>query len=154
LDPMRPVVTNDGWEHTVSDILTIHDYEESGDALYHRFRDKDEFLGTDMNAANGLKRIFAKGFGYQGQPVILSEFGGIAFDSGEGWGYGNKVSDDEAFLKRFASVHEAIQRIPYVVGYCYTQVSDVEQEINGIVRADRSAKVPLESLKRVNELRE
>ena len=150
---MRPVVCNDGWEHTISDILTIHDYEERGEKLFQRFRDKEEYLKTEMNAANGLKRIFAEGYGYTGQPVIISEFGGIAFSAEEGWGYGNMVKDEGAFLERFASIHKAIQDIPYIGGYCYTQVSDVEQEINGIVRADRSTKLPLDGLREINDRR-
>ena len=153
LDPMRPVVCNDGWEHTISDILTIHDYEEQGERLFKRFQDKEEYLGTEMNAANGLKRIFAEGYEYEGQPIIISEFGGIAFSEEKGWGYGNMVKDENAFLERFDSIHTAIQDIPYIIGYCYTQVSDVEQEINGIVRADRSLKLSLESLKKVNDRR-
>lgn len=153
VDPMRPVITNDGWEHTVSDILTIHDYEESGDLLSKRFEEMNVYLEKEMNAANGLKRVFAQGYTYKGQPVIISEFGGIAFNSENGWGYGNMVSSEEEFLKRFDDIHTAIQNIPYINGYCYTQVSDVEQEVNGIVRADRTEKLALDKLKKVNDKR-
>lgn len=152
LDPMRPVVTNDGWEHTISDIITLHDYEEAGEVLYHRYKDEKVLLSNQMQH-NQFKFPFAKGYSYKGQPVIISEFGGIAFTSEEGWGYGNQVKDEEAFMERFDQVHRAIQDLGYVSGYCYTQLTDVQQEVNGLLTIDREPKVNLEQVKKINERR-
>lgn len=149
-DPIRPVIVNDGWEHTVSDILTLHDYEELGDILYRRYAgQKDGILaGTVFHC--GDHSAFANGYAYRGQPVIISEFGGIAFNEEGGWGYGNKVADKEAFIKRFDSITTAIKKLPYVCGYCYTQISDVQQEINGLMDAKRNHKIEPEILKEIN----
>ncbi len=84
--------------------------------------------------------------------MIISEFGGIAFDSDkEGWGYGNKVDTEEDFLKRFDSITTAIKEIPYVCGYCYTQVTDVQQEVNGLMDIRRNYKVDPERIKEINK---
>jgi hypothetical protein len=151
-DGMRPVIVNDGWEHTISDILTLHDYEESGEIAYERYTEfKDEILDNKYPFA--LSRLaFAKGYEYKGQPIILSEFGGIAFNNGEsGWGYGNKVQDDEAFIKRFEAITNAFGQLPYMCGYCYTQITDVQQEINGLMDMDRQFKIDPKIIKEIND---
>jgi hypothetical protein len=53
----------------------------------------------------------------------MSEYGGIAFNSEEGWGYGNQVKTEEEFIERFRSITQAIKDLPYMVGYCYTQIT-------------------------------
>lgn len=147
-DPMRPVVTNDGWEHTVSDILTLHDYEPSGEALLARYTaHKDEILAGTYQA-NGFKASWANGFTYHDQPVIISEFGGIAFQNEQvGWGYGDKVADDDAFVARYQAITRAILDMDWICGYCYTQITDVQQEINGLMDEERQFKIPPEKLK-------
>ena len=154
VDQYRPVIVNDGWEHTVSDIITLHDYEEKGEVLRKRYTEyKDEIMTAEVYHSTS-KSAFANGFSYKGQPVMISEFGGIAFDSDkEGWGYGNKVNTKEDFLKRFESITTAIKEIPYVCGYCYTQVTDVQQEVNGLMDIRRNFKVDPEKVKEVNEKR-
>lgn len=154
-DPYRPVIVNDGWEHTVSDILTLHDYEEAGETLYRRYTEyKEQILTTEVYHCN-VKSAFANGFRYQGQPVIISEYGGIAFDNDEsGWGYGNKVRTREEFLRRFEDITTAVKRIPYCCGFCYTQVSDVQQEVNGLLDADHNYKLLPEEIRKINEKRE
>lgn len=154
LDPYRPVIVNDGWEHTVSDILTLHDYEEVGEMLYHRYMEcKEQILTTEVYHG-GVKSAFANGFHYREQPIIISEYGGIAFDNDDsGWGYGNKVRTEEEFLRRFEDITTAVKRIPYCCGFCYTQVSDVQQEINGLLDADHNYKLPPEAIKKINECR-
>jgi len=96
LDKYRPVIVNDGWEHTISDIITLHDYEEVGDVLKARYTEcKDEIMSTEVYHSSG-KSAFANGYEYKGQPVIISEYGGIAFNNDDsGWGYGNKVNTKE-----------------------------------------------------------
>lgn len=151
LDPMRPVICNDGWEHTISDILTLHDYEEEGRVLLERYRGHKEEIVTNRIAHNRSQFAMAQGFAYRGQPILISEYGGIAFNNGEsGWGYGNKVKDEAAFIDRFDKITTAVKEIPYVCGYCYTQVSDVQQEINGLMDAERSFKVDPARIREIN----
>lgn len=152
LDSERPVITNDGWVHTISDIITLHDYEEIIPLFNKRYANKNQIMNNQL-MFNKEFYAFAKGYEYGGQPIILSEFGGIAFSSEEGWGYGNQVADEREFMKRFDDIHQAIQELDYVSGYCYTQLTDVEQEVNGLLTPDRQAKVALAEVKRVNERR-
>jgi beta-galactosidase/beta-glucuronidase len=149
-DPWRPVICNDGWEHTVSDIITLHDYEEEGNDFLDRYGDLDAILGNEV-AHNKSRFAFALGYKYKGQPVIISEYGGIALSSrGEGWGYGNKVQSPEEYIKRFDAITTAIKRIGGISGFCYTQVTDVQQEINGIMDMDRNFKVEPGILREIN----
>lgn len=152
LDKHRPVIVNDGWEHTVSDIITLHDYEELGEILKARYTQyQDEIMKAEVYHNNN-KPAIAAGYAYKGQPIIISEYGGIAFNNDDsGWGYGNKVNTKEEFIRRFDNITTAVKEIPYVCGFCYTQVSDVQQEINGLMDIDRNFKVDPEVIKEINE---
>lgn len=155
-DPMRPVIVDDGWEHTVSDIITLHDYEEDGEVLYETYANHLEEIMDGRLYPNGMKSALADGFTYDGKPVIISEYGGIAFAGGkEGdWGYGHAVSSEEEFLERFDRVTTAIKRLPYCCGYCYTQVSDVQQEINGLLTKEHDYKIAPEKISKINRRQE
>jgi hypothetical protein len=151
-DPYRPVITNDGWEHTVSDIITLHDYEERGEDLLDRYLKHMNEILSNRVYHNTTHSAFAEGSLYRGQPVILSEFGGIAFSGkGPGWGYGGKVAGEEEFIKRFDAITTAIKRIDAISGYCYTQLTDVQQEINGLMDMDRNFKVDPLTIKEINQ---
>ncbi|MEF2965466.1 sugar-binding domain-containing protein [Paenibacillus sp. M1] len=150
IDPYRPVITNDGWEHTVSDILTLHDYVETGDGFLSRYSGNKEAIVNKETTCNQWKYALADGYGYKGQPIIISEFGGIAFQSDKGWGYGHQVVTEEEFLDRFEGLTRAIKSVDYICGYCYTQLTDVQQEINGLLTEDRKPKVPLDKIKEIN----
>jgi beta-galactosidase/beta-glucuronidase len=150
IDPYRPVITNDGWEHTVSDILTLHDYVEMGEGFLSRYGDNKEAIVNKETTCNQWKYAFAEGYAYRGQPIIISEFGGIAFQSDKGWGYGHQVASEEEFLNRFASLTQAIKSVDYICGYCYTQLTDVQQEINGLLTEAREPKIPLDKIKEIN----
>ena len=151
-DRYRPVICNDGWEHTISDIITLHDYVEKGDEFLERYGNYLQEI-LDNEIYNNLHRsAFADGYSYRGQPIILSEFGGIAFTNrGEGWGYGNKVASIDDYISRFDAITTAIKQIDSVCGYCYTQVTDVQQEVNGIMDMDRNFKADPEILREINE---
>lgn len=149
IDPYRPVIANDGWEHTVSDIVTLHNYAENGEALLGWLADKDAVLGS-ASTCNQWKYAFAEGYAYRGQPVMVTEFGGIAYRSDAGWGYGRQVSSDEEFVERFRSLIQAIKGLDYVCGYCYTQLADVQQEINGHLTEGREPKIPLDKIREIN----
>jgi beta-galactosidase/beta-glucuronidase len=150
-DKYRPVICNDGWEHTISDIITLHDYVEKGEEFLERYGEYLQEILDNEVFYNLYKSAFADGYTYQGQPIIMSEYGGIAFDKGEGWGYGNKVVTKEDFIKRFDAITTAIKKIDIISGFCYTQVTDVQQEVNGLMDMDRNFKVEPETLKEINE---
>lgn len=152
IDAMRPVIVNDGWEHTVSDIITLHDYEVGGETFKRRYTElKDAILDSKVRH-NTEKTAFAKGYRYAGQPVMITEYGGIAFENDEsGWGYGKKVQDEDEFIRRFESITMAIKELSYVSGYCYTQLTDVQQEINGLMDIERNYKVAPEKVREINE---
>ncbi len=147
---MRPVIVNDGWEHTVSDIVTLHDYVERGEEFLQRYNQKEAVLKNEI-PFNLSRYAFAKGYEYKGQPVIISEYGGIAITNSKGWGYGEQVKSEEAFLERFDSITSAIKALDYVCGYCYTQLTDVQQEINGLYDMKREAKVNIAAVKKIND---
>ena len=152
IDRYRPVIVNDGWEHTVSDIITLHDYEEVGETFYKRYMEfKEQILTTEVYHSSS-KSALANGFAYKGQPIIISEYGGIAFNNDDsGWGYGNKVNTKEDFIRRFDEITTAVKEVPYCCGFCYTQVSDVQQEINGLMDMERNFKVDPKVIKEINE---
>lgn len=148
LDSTRPVVTNDGWEHTVSDLCTLHDYDSRKTVLKTRYQD----IGSALSTTPGRRLVFAPGHTYAGQPILVTEFGGISFKKSdwEGWGYSGADSDED-FIERYAAVVEAMLESPTIQGFCYTQLTDVEQEINGLLTYDREPKVPLDVIRRINE---
>lgn len=149
-DTMRPVISNDGWEHAMSDIFTLHDYEQDAEKLFNRYT-KMQNLTEGCNEG-GLPLSFAEGYRYRGQPIMMSEFGGTAYvcDEQRGWGYGNGVGGDEEFLSRFGSLIKAIDDL-HLSGFCYTQITDVQQEVNGLLYEDRTPKVPIEEIAKRNK---
>ena len=140
LDATRPVVSNDGWEHARTDLLTLHDYGTAPD-LAARYRD----LRSTLELGGRPYAPYLPGFDYQGEPVIVSEFGGVAF-GGRGWGY-TAVASGEEFVRNYAAQVEALMGPGPVQGFCYTQLTDVEQEQNGLLAFDRRPKVPVERLR-------
>ncbi len=152
VDPMRPAICNDGWEHTVSDIITLHDYEEDAEAFASRYLDREKILDNTVYY-NKSRSAIARGYRYAGQPVIISEYGGIAYrkDAKDGaWGYGKSVETEQDLLRRMEAVTTAIKKLPYVCGYCYTQLSDVQQEVNGLLHENRDFKVSCDAIREIN----
>jgi len=153
MDSMRPVITNDGWEHTCSDIITLHNYEQDAAKFFKVFEDEEKVLFDDP-AMIESRFTFAEGWEYQGQPVIISEYGGIAIAGrGEGWGYGNRVADEAGLIERYAALTKAIFDLEYVCGFCYTQVTDVEQEVNGLMDGKRNFKCDASAIAETNSLK-
>jgi beta-galactosidase/beta-glucuronidase len=144
LDGTRPVVSNDGWEHALTDLCTIHDYRDA-EALRESYRTPESAVA----ARPACRSIYAAGHGHRGEPILISEFGGIAFSGDEqGWGY-STVADAGEFLERYESVIEALLQSEPVQGFCYTQLTDVEQEVNGLLTYDRRPKAPLEKIREI-----
>ncbi len=152
LDNTRPVISNDGWEHTISDIITIHDYEQDYKILLEKYIDRKEEILNSLLAFNSKHCLFSNGYKYSGQPIIMSEYGGIAINSKNGWGYGKMVRDSEELIERFSNLTKAIKSIPYITGYCYTQLTDVQQEINGLLDENRNFKIEYNKIKEINDM--
>ncbi len=148
LDQSRPVISNDGWEHTCSDLLTIHDYCPDGSVIRKRYSSLESILDS-MPAG---RRMFAQGWKYEGQPILVTEFGGISYKKGDwdGWGY-SSANSDEDFAKRYYDVVSAILDSELIQGFCYTQLTDVEQEINGLLTYDRKPKIDPKIIREINQ---
>jgi len=148
LDQTRPVISNDGWDHTKSDLLTIHDYESDKETVKKRYSSIESILSSKQTG----RGMFAQGWRYEGQPIILSEFGGISYEKSDwkGWGYSNANSDED-FALRYYNLISAIYESPMIQGFCYTQITDVEQEINGLLTYARQPKIDLSIIKQIND---
>lgn len=148
MDPTRPVSANDGWEQIPeTDLCTIHDY-----ALMPTSTGKYDDLRRLLEGAAEKRFLFAEGGHWQGQPVLLTEFGGIAFDRREhkdSWGYYGRVKDENEFMTRLDPVVKYLLNCGQFSGFCYTQLTDVMQEENGVLTADRRPKVPMEMLRNI-----
>ena len=147
LDPDRLVISNDGWEHAHSDALTIHDYTGDPSVLHERYHSL-----ADVLAVRPADRpLYAPGHTYQGEPVLVSEMGGVAAGeaTGPGWGY-TRVGGSSDLLARYQALVQAVAASPVIAGFCWTQLTDVEQEQNGLLTDSRRPKVPVDALFAIN----
>ncbi len=146
LDASRLVISNDGWEHAKSDLLTIHDYTGEEATLYARY----QHLESALAWRPGGNPLLAPGVAYADEPLLVTEFGGIAYrvNEQEGWGY-TSAADSASFVRQLEAVFRPLYQSPLVQGICYTQLTDVEQEINGLLTYDRRPKVPLETIRQI-----
>ena len=140
LDPSRPVNDASGWVHQDTDLWTVHLYTQDPDELARAL------------APGHVHRHRPELETYRGQPILVDEFGGARWPPGEdaqdeAWGYGTAPEDEGAFHARLEGLVGAVLGAPHVRGYCYTQLTDVEQEINGLFTADRTPKFDLERLR-------
>jgi len=144
LDGSRPVVSNDGWEHALTDLCTIHDYRNAA-VLGRRYETPESSLAEPERHP-----VYAPGHGYRGEPILITEFGGIAFATADpgSWGY-RTVSDAEGLLERYETLVSALLGSEVVQGFCYTQLTDVEQEINGLLTYDRRPKADLSRIREI-----
>ena len=153
LDGTRLVIDNEGWEHTEStDLFAIHDYARTGDLLFSRYKE----IGKPGFVLPAVARaVLIPGYRYNGTPYYLSEFGGIAYVPeghqvpAEAWGYSGVEKTAESALERLRGIYEAIARLPFT-GICYTQITDVEQEVNGLMTYDRKLKFPSKAIAEMN----
>ena len=145
MDTTRLVLDNDGWEHTNGDLLTIHDYSPSGEMLRAHLGSMDAILALRP----AQRALFVGRHAYAGQPILLSEFGGVKFVPGteaqHSWGY-CEADSCAAFAGKLRELFDAVRACPLVDGYCYTQLTDVETEQNGLLTYDRTPKLPLETI--------
>lgn len=155
LDSTRLVVSNDGWELTETDICAVHNYNHGSKEEKEKY---NYFIESISNKENILvsqpagRTIYANGFHHKGEPILLTEFGGIAYDrnNNTGWGY-TVVTTEEEFLRDYERVIDAVYRSEVIYGFCYTQLTDVEQEINGLLTYNREPKCNLDKIREINE---
>ncbi|HEX7986263.1 MAG TPA: glycoside hydrolase family 2 TIM barrel-domain containing protein, partial [Duganella sp.] len=151
LDSTRPVIGNDGWEASATDILGIHDYDADPVRLRQRYEVADPVRTLFDQRRPGGRILTLDGFPHRGQPIVLTEFGGIAYDtraSGQRtWGY-SRATDAVSFLAQYRALLEAVSEATMFSGFCYTQFTDTFQETNGLLNADRSPKVALDEIRK------
>jgi beta-galactosidase/beta-glucuronidase len=145
LDPTRPVVGNDGWESVATDIIGIHDYDDDPDRMARRYQ-LDEIPRLFKRERPGGRQLLLEGQ-VQEQPIMLTEFGGIAYsrDPAGTWGY-SRTDSEEDFARRYVHLLTTLRPMPVLAGFCYTQFTDTYQEANGLLYADRTPKVPVEHI--------
>lgn len=151
LDPSRPVISNDGWEHVESDIIGVHDYAPTGAQLSRRYGDRTTLARTLRDEWPAARRVLLEGFDDRGQPVVLSEFGGIALPPAPDpkW-HGYSVTHNPSELaERLVELFRAARDDGALAGFCYTQLVDTEQEANGLCWPDRTPKLPAEQLRAI-----
>lgn len=144
LDPYRPVIDTSGFTHVVTDIYDVHDYEQDPKQFARHMR---------MAGAKSTWVNFPDQETYEGQPYFVSEYGGIWWANKEdssSWGYGNRPESIQEFIHRYESLTKAILNNPNICGFCYTQLTDVEQEKNGLYTFDRKPKFDTGLLSAIN----
>lgn len=152
IDDSRLVSTNDGWENIDdTDITSIHDYSLDNSEFADKYQ-PDNYGWIYPNN----RKLIAQGCEYHGQPVIFSEFGGIAMQSNvsdTNWGYNSAAKDFDEFVARIKNLVDGIYSCPFQ-GYCFTQLTDVQQEVNGLLDENHNPKVDVDVLKKIFENKE
>lgn len=154
LDATRPVISNDGWEHATSDLLTLHDYTMDAERLTANYATREAIDAAIAGIGPAGRRIMAPGSApVDGAPVIVSEFGGVTWAPGsaEGdgtWGYAVSRSAEE-FEQHVRALIGALEASEHLAGWCYTQLTDTMQEANGLLDAERRPKLPIETLRAI-----
>ena len=155
LDPSRPAVSNEGWEHVDSDILGVHDYTTDPETLRARYLDRqaanDAVLRT--HGPQGRRVVLNESqrqrFLSGDAPLMITEFGGISMSQEEGsWGYEVITSPDE-YAARLTALFDALRASSEIVGFCYTQFMDTGQETNGLLTADGKPKLPVTTIHQI-----
>lgn len=142
VDPTRPVIDTSGGLHAQTDIYDTHDYEQNPEVYAERYKPGAELYDQ-----------FARRQHYDGKlPMFVSEYGGIRWtDDESGWGYGQAPKSREEFVSRYHGLTSALLNNPEHMGFCYTQLTDVEQEQNGLYTYNRVAKFPPEVIAAANK---
>jgi len=149
-DSTRPVIDTSGGVHScATDIYDTHDYEQDTAIYPERYKPGAEFY--EPLAKN--PRFNAHLLPYDGKkPMFVSEYGGIGWSVGSGaWSYGNAPKTEEEFIARYDGLTTALLNNPEHFGFCYTQLTDVEQEQNGLYTFDRKPKFPSEVISAINK---
>jgi len=152
LDPTRPVIGNDGWQHAAGDILGIHDYAPEPEALIERYGSRQAIERTFHEVRPHHHPLLGGDLALSRQPVVISEYGGLSFTPGDDddwFGYGQFATVEE-FLGRYEALTDALLRSTALAGFCYTQLTDTEQESNGLLTAERKPKFDMARIRSIN----
>lgn len=146
LDGTRPVIGNDGWEHVCTDVFSLHDYNWSGDELRSRYSSakSNEEIAAAYTVAKKVA-VASVERPLNDLPVMITEYGGVSFapDTNEEWfGYG-KVTNLQEFEAKYRELTSALHESTELAGVCYTQLTDTEQETNGLLDENRKPKLDL-----------
>ena len=150
LDQTRPVIGNDGWEASATDIIGIHDYGDVA-GLQQRYGPSTKLEDLFDRRRPGGRVLTLDGYPHRGQPIFLTEFGGVAYarpedrDKANIWGY-TFCEDLTQYEALCCSLLETAHRTAMFGGFCYTQFTDTFQEVNGLLYADRTPKIPLHKI--------
>jgi beta-galactosidase/beta-glucuronidase len=149
MDPTRLVIGNDGWQHVIGDLWGVHCYLSSGSALERALKRVLDEPTTELIPA---RQAALAGVDVGNVPVLLTEFGGLACaqpgSSAEAWGY-DTAADAADLERRIGDLVGVVRAIPAFGGFVWTQLTDVQQEVNGLLRFDRTPKLPMETLRRL-----
>jgi len=153
IDPSRPAIGNDGWEHIVGDIWGLHDYAQDGATLRERYGSYDALERTVREVRPQYRLIGLAESRRTDEPIMITEFGGVSHrpNAGEEWhGYGTVESGAE-FLAKYEELVTAILDSSVIAGFCYTQLTDTEQETNGLLTENRTPKLDPAAFRSVNQ---
>ncbi len=156
-DSTRPVVDAAGGFHYKTDMFDVHEYEQDPQKLKEKL---DLMLEDEEYFHNPLNNRVLAGHKYYGQPYWISEYGGTFWnpdlkEGDDGWGYGDNPQTEQEFAERYYGLTKVLLDNPRVCGFCYTQLTDIEQEQNGLFNYDRSPKFSKETyemIKKANAL--
>ncbi len=156
-DPSRPVIDASGYAHRVAetDVYDAHHYEQDPSCFAAAVSRTEAVYVNELDGR-------AMSLPYRGQPYFISEFGGIWWNAealattqdqerAESWGYGDRVRSLEEFYARFAGLVDVLLDDPSMFGYCYTQLTDVFQEENGLYGFDRRPKFDVDRIRRIQQ---
>lgn len=148
LDPSRPAIDTSGYQHVETDIYDVHTYEQDVETFARLFAD----LARGGEPFRNRPELDVP---YQGQPYFVSEYGGIWWNPGQqddrAWGYGDRPRSEEEFLARYRGLTETLLKHPRICAFCYTQLYDIEQEVNGLYTYDRQPKFNPQRIRAINE---
>ncbi len=140
------MVGNDGWESIATDIIGIHDYDDQPERIGKRYGINDIEAQLFKRERPGGRMLFVGEEQGWKQPIVLTEFGGIALGKEQGiWGY-SRIDTSEELVRRYSALLETVRNLPALAGFCYTQLADTYQEANGLLYADRTPKAPFEEI--------
>jgi len=153
MDATRPVIDTSGYQHVETDIYDVHDYDQDVASFTERY----EALGRGGDPFRNRPEHDCP---YSGQPYMVSEYGGIWWNPDQederGWGYGGiagRPRSPEEFLARYRGLTLALLTNPRICALCYTQLYDIEQEVNGLYTYDRVSKFDPARIREVNTQR-
>jgi len=165
MDPTRPCIDTSGNHRVISEIYDIHDYTQDTEIFKNRWDSFTQLIHENNGHLPANHAFFQEGTNngdgicpflgqpYDNQPIFISEYGGIRWpdDTSNGWGYGDAPKSAEEFFERYQGLTEAMMNNEDIFGFCYTQLYDIEQEVNGFYTYERNQKFDINIIKEINQ---